>query len=63
MKMNIIPLILYWGFLIILVYTTGISVEPLAIVFPLGIFAASVWCIIPFFIGKQCAKKAHCKFR
>ena len=31
MKINIIPLILYWGFIIILVYTTGISVEPLAI--------------------------------
>lgn len=61
MKINVLPLSLYLIMLITIVYLTGISPEPLLIVFPIGIFATACWFIIPFFIGMLTARFSEYK--
>ncbi len=61
MKINILPLSLYVIALITIVYLTGISPEPLLIVFPIRIFATACWFIIPFFIGMLTARFSEYK--
>ena len=57
----IFPLALYLIALITTVYLTGISPEPLLIVFPIGIFATACWFIVPFFIGMLTARLSEYK--
>lgn len=61
MKINILPLSLYVIVLITIVYLTGISPEQLLILFPIGVFAAACWFIIPFFIGMLTARLSDYK--
>lgn len=61
MKIDILPLSLYVIVLITIVYLTGISPEQLLILFPIGVFAAACWFIIPFFIGMLTARLSDYK--
>ena len=61
MKVNIFPLLIYVIVLITIVYLTGVSPEPLFILFPIGIFASACWFIIPFFIGMLTARLSQYK--
>lgn len=61
MKVNFFPLLIYVIVLITIVYLTGVSPEPLFIMFPIGIFASACWFIIPFFIGMLTARLSRYK--